>query len=581
MLSMSGANVGMGIHATEESRTSLLDLPDELIDQILAEVKWGALAPTFDLNGLDFYENLVKNTDSIKHIRLTCRRLALRATPLLLPVAPLSISDPASVDRLEHIAAHGAFAPHVKAVHVYFHFYEAELAAAIRKLAAHLLWSRPKLLHVWSTDAASALPLPHGKTRAEWNQIFDDWEAFSHGQQEKGGEEARLEGEEETESMRILRREHAEYRRRYEAQQHLAKSFTERVAKAMAQMPRATRLVLDDDPYTPTPPWATAAPATPDWLIAPTSWATAFKLGRGSPPIEPLFTLPAAVHRAGVELTGLRIHRLRLPREFPLWLAPELREGYSGGILDPDPLPGEAEELQAACRSLRVFDFTPDYEPNCYNSDSPTHLTWPGLDIFSELRTGMYEIVEWILASKSLRHVRVDLEMVHGGIPEEMVMPSPPWPGIRSLHLQDGVLDFAGLTRFLEATAGTLTHLHLDGMYLTGRYVGPFPGTRPPFSWSAVLDLLEEHCRQSREQRGSSGILRTGAAQEPLTVRLRRPLSAEFDDMHVSEADKAYLRSLFEPHDGNDGLNRAERFIHGLMDVNPLVAVGLTPLLYP
>jgi hypothetical protein len=572
-LSLSDANVNMATHASEKHGTTILSLPDELIDQILAEVKWGAPAPAFDLDGLDFYENLVKNTDPIKHVRLTCRRLAVRASPLLLPVASLSISDPASVDRLEHIAAHGAFAPHVKAVHVYFHFYEAGLAADIRKLAAHLLWSRPNLLQVWTTDATPALLLPGGKTRDEWNQIFDDWETFCHGQQEKGGEE-------EAESMRILRREHAEYRRRYEAQQQLAESFVDRVAKAMARMPRATRLVLDDDPYTPTPPWATAAPATPDWLIAPTSWATAFRLRRGSPPIDPLFTLPAAVHRAGVDLTGLRIRRLRLPREFPLWLAPERREGYSGGIHDPDPLPREAEELQAACRSLRVFDFTPDYEPNCYNTYSATHLTWPGLDMFSELRTGMYEIVEWILTSKNLRHVRVDLQMVYGGIPEEVIMPSPPWPNIQVLHLQDGILDFAGLVGFLEATAGTLTHLHLDGMYLTGRYVGPFPGTRLPFSWSAVLDLLHDHCRWSREQRGSSGLAHTAAAQEPLTVRLRRPISAEFDDMQVSEADKAYIRALFDP-DGDDGLSPVERYIHGLTDRNPLVEAGRTPLLYP
>ncbi len=110
--------------------TSLLDLPDELLDQILAEVKWGTpVAPTLD--ALQFYEKLAQNTASIQRVRLTCRRLALRASTLLLPVASVSISDPSSVDRLEQIASHEAFAPYVKAVHVCLDFYEPKLTTNI------------------------------------------------------------------------------------------------------------------------------------------------------------------------------------------------------------------------------------------------------------------------------------------------------------------------------------------------------------------------------------------------------------------------------------------------------------------
>ncbi|KAK4101055.1 hypothetical protein N658DRAFT_507366 [Parathielavia hyrcaniae] len=579
----------MDNHAKERLQTTLTDLPVELIDQILAELKWGAPAPAFDLDGLSFYENLTANTDAIQRVRLTCRRLALRATPLLLPVASLSISDPSSVDRLEHIAAHGAFAPHVKAVHVYFHFYEAGLAADIRELAAHLLYSREKLLQVWPVDTTSALPLPGRKTRAEWNQIFDDWDAFCRSDDPEGADDAHwtppgptVGVEKRMESMRILRREHAEYRRRFEAQQRISDSIVMRIANAMARMPRATRLVLDDDPDTPTPPRATASPATAEWLISPTSWATGFGPCQSSPPIHTLFALPVALHGAGIELAGLRIHRLRLPSDFPLWQAPEFREGWSFNLTssEPDPLSREAEELQAACRSLRVFDFTPDYEPNSWPSDSPTCLEWPNMFCFEALRTGLYEILECILASTTLRQVRVDLQMVKGGIPSEAAMPNPPWPHTQVLHLRDGVLDFARLARFLEATSGTLTQLHLDGMHLTSRPVGPFPGTAVPYSWSAVLDLLRAHCCQENGQGRSNdaGGGDPGALPRALlTVRLRRPLGAEFDDSAV-KADSAYI---FDPDDQDaERMSHAEKYIHGLTDRNPLVEAGRTPLLY-
>ncbi|KAK4150850.1 hypothetical protein C8A00DRAFT_36540 [Chaetomidium leptoderma] len=484
--------------------TTLLDLPNELIDQILAELKWGAPAPTFDLDGLQFYENLTRNTDeaSIQRVRLTCRRLASRASALLLPVASVSISDPSSVDRLEQIAGHGAFRPYVKAVHVYFHFYEARLAT----------------------------------------------------EEGNGGQEE--EKKKESESTQLLRKEQAEYRRRYEAQQHLSHSVVERIAKAMARMPKATR------------------------------WATAFKLGRSSPPVETLFALPAAVHRAGVELTGLRIRRLRLPDELPLWLPPiPLGAPWDPRVnADPRPPPPEAVELRAACRSLRVFDFTPDYEPNCWGSTaSPTHLEWPGKSSWWGPCTKLDDVLDWILASRSLKHVRVDLQMVQGSSVYELAMPCQPWPHIQTLHLQDGYMEFVTLTDFLSAIAGTLRQLHLDRMCLISKGVGPWPYVHAPYSWASALDMMRALCCQPRRERsGSSGDGCGNLNEEPPIIRIRQPAGAEFCDRSVSEADMAHLRALFDPGDDGDnsGLSAADRFIQGLSDRNPLVEAGKTPLFY-
>ena len=515
-----------------DSTTTILELPDELLDQILAEVKWGTPTPTFD--ALQFYETLADNTADVQRVRLACRRFASRASSLLLPVASVSISDPSSVDRLEQIASHPVFAPYVKAVHVYFGVYEAELVADIRLLAAHLA---ANLVHIWPGSSQLA-------------QTLDDLESFCYEE---------LEADSEREGMRLLRREHAEYQRRYEAQQHLGLSpAAERIAKAMARMPKATRLILDD-----TPPCSAAAvaPADGGWLLRPTSWATALKVNRGSPPIDILFALPAAVHRAGVTLTGLRIHRLRLPNSFPLWTAPQA-DRHS---IRDNPPPPEADHLRAACRSLRVFEFTPDYEPNSWPTLNPTHLQWPGMaPSYSTPCRRIEDVLGWILsASSRLTHVCLDLQIVEAGLPRELAMPGPlPWPCIQGLRLQDGWIDAITLTNFLSAATYTLTALDLEGMLLCAHSIGNWRSTTPPYSWASVLDQLRDHARSSVCK----------------FIRIRRPRGAEFHDRSISEADMAHLHSLFEPDDS--GLSAVDRFIGGLTDRNPLVEAGKTPFLY-
>ena len=316
-----------------------------------------------------------------------------------------------------------------------------------------------------------------------------------------------------------------------------------------------------------------------EWLATPTSWVTAFKLGRVSPPIETLFALPAAVHRAGVELTGLRIRRLRLPRDFPLWLAPDGEEDRSW---NPDHPPArEGGELGAACDSLRVFEFTPGYEPNSCPSVGQGWLTlWTNW-------TGLREVLNPILASKSLQHIRIDLLRTDRGMPYGLAMPRPPaWAHIQILHLQDGCLEATAFASFLSATTGTLTRLHLDGMYRESRFDRPWSTVTPPYSRSLVLDLLHAHYRRARGKHSGGGdytrLIQTAAAQEPLIVRLRRPGGAEFVDRSLSETDMAHIKALFGPDDDEGGgLSAVERFILGLSDRNPLVEAGKTPLLYP
>ena len=525
--------------------TTLLDLPDELLDQILAEVKWDALEPLFDLDALDFDQNLTQNAADIQAVRLTCRRLAWRASALLLPVASVAISDPSSVDCLEHIARHAALAPYVKAVRVRFDVYDADLAADIHALAAYLraVWLGSDLL--WE---------------AKWARTFEHWRAFSLGAAaagdgwDLGADEVRDEWEG---SIQELERQHLEYQRRYQAQDRLRPVVLGRIAAAMAAMPSATRLVLDDGPDTPHRAGDAARGAGAPWLVAPMNWENTLARGDHAPPIRMLLSLPVVVHQAGVLLTALRVHRIRIPTEFPQWPSPDCD-------WDALPLAGNRNALPlalaAACASLRVLDFTTDSEPN--PSGGPAQLGWPGLLRGSGPRARWDEVLEAMLrTSRQLIEVRVDLQMDHSGVLDKTVMPSLPltWPLIRVLHLRDGPVEVTRLGRFLAATASTLAQMSLDGMRLFSRHVA-WPDARTPYSWSSVLDQLRAHCRD-----------------HGLIAWVRAPRGAEFDDWSVRNT-RHRLLALFAP-DGV-GLSDVDRYVGGLADRNPIVEAGLTPLLY-
>ncbi len=545
---------------TQITMGTLLGLADELIDQILAEVKWGSptTPPPAAFDVLQFYERLAQDTASIQSVRLTCRRLYSRTSALLLPAASVSISDPSSIDRLEQIAGHGAFAPHVKAVRVAFNFYEADLAADARKLAAYLL-------HIWRESSLLTGPM--------WSRVFDDWDAFCH-VEEAAHDPKDEEQRGDSESIQLLSSLHLEYQRRYEAQKPcLALSGIRRIASAMARMPRATRLVLDDGPDAPHGPnscldteAAATATATPlaerelSWLVAPTRWTTAFKLGRNTPPIEALFSFPAAVHKAGVELTGFRIHRLGIPGEFPIWWLEK-------SLHRTGPPPREVSELREACRALRVFEVTPDYGPRCCTTARPTVYDWPRRSRSWLWHLPVGQLFEWMTtAANGLTHIHVDvqtneLSYASYDLSEKLVRPWP-WPHLQVFHQKDGYLNRDVLAELLAATPGTLAELYLDDLDLG------WP--REGVAWTYYLDELRAQCCRTASSRAATG-------RCPLTVRLRRPRGAEFYPGVLPKSEVENLLSLFDSV-GDDGFSAVDRFLNGLSDRNPMAEAARTPL---
>ncbi|TLD14679.1 hypothetical protein PspLS_11055 [Pyricularia sp. CBS 133598] len=123
-----------------------------------------------------------------------------------------------------------------------------------------------------------------------------------------------------------------------------------RPAQAMARMPAATRLVVDDDQY--------RVPSHLGPLVLATVGAEHLKSIHGPataldlchPPIYLIINLPAAVYQAGVALTCLRLLNLQLPQYVPAW---------DSGVpyMRPLKLSGR-NELREACWALQVLKVT-------------------------------------------------------------------------------------------------------------------------------------------------------------------------------------------------------------------------------
>ncbi|KAH6616134.1 hypothetical protein B0J18DRAFT_413441 [Chaetomium sp. MPI-SDFR-AT-0129] len=520
----------------------LLSLPGEILDQILAQVKCAAPSFISDPSALDtlqFYEYLTQNTAEIQNVRLTCRQLASRGISLLLPVPSVSISNPASIDRFEDISGHEVLARNVRAVRVRFDYYEANFISEIRAFA--LL-----LVEVWDHSAPSRDTEKGAILSAK---IYEDWLNLAEVEE---GDVKNLVGD-GRESMQLLSRLHTEYKRRYEMQQRLWPTVLARIAAAMARMPHATRLVIDDGHNLPlTAPTAVPSPIVPpECLIVPYTWAAAFKAGYGSPPVDMVFSLPAALRKEGVVLTALRIHRLFLPDDFPLWSTPEHENGEELGS------PLEAALLHTACDSLRVFEYTPGWVSGDDDNDE-----WPNDHGWLFVRD-LDDVFAWILkASEHITHVSFDLNLKYGDYADKIVMMAKHWPSLRVVHLYNGQLSLRAIPQFLAAVACTLTQLRLEGVTVAPVCVHGYPYNQETYSWAKVVDLLRA-CH-----------LDFGCK---LRVQIRRPAGAEFSDRiagtsWLSKEEQEHLRSLFDPVEGTS--SAVEDYIHGLREVNPVVKLG-------
>ncbi|KAL1842137.1 hypothetical protein VTJ49DRAFT_6016 [Mycothermus thermophilus] len=492
----------------------LLDLPNELLDRIATEAVWD-----LDSDKLGFFDALTSGgATALLNLRLTCRRLANCKAPKAPEVViSIALCDPSSVAKLEAVAADRGLARHVRAVHLRLGYYERRLAD-IPMLLAEFFERRVK-----SLAAAGSLP------NEEWLWTFERERIAA----------ARSADIDVFRTPRLLNKwwlserlppDFAEYRSRYLEQKRATATIFDRIAAAMSKMPQATRLVRDDGPGIADPP--SPNDQSP---VAPTSWLTYTKdvHNHDRPPVEWPFKLILAVHRAGVKITALHIHRLPLPTDFRLWDQPEDNNG-------DEPEPPEAELLREACRNLRVFEFTPDYEKRRGRYKDRRYVLWP--ESYTECEGRLAEVLRWMPStSASLSHVNINLQAAHGFRFDKFPLTGDHYPNLRVLHLKKGGLDFPSFISLLDGRAPALEEVRLDGMHLCAVMPEWVEGERerrqPRYSWAMLLDKLHHHCKTVRQ----------------ITVRIRRPEHAEFTEARcrLSASDKLLLDRCFWPFDNS------------------------------
>ncbi|KAK7446521.1 hypothetical protein Landi51_07468 [Colletotrichum acutatum] len=113
--------------STSSSKPSLLDLPAEVLDQIIPELRNPEEGP-------NWHQKLGRrhssSTKAIKNLRLRCRFLNESVSPLLAPV--IVVEDTMeSVDRLSKFAEHPLLRKEIRRIHINFVFYSPTLARDI------------------------------------------------------------------------------------------------------------------------------------------------------------------------------------------------------------------------------------------------------------------------------------------------------------------------------------------------------------------------------------------------------------------------------------------------------------------
>ncbi|CAJ2505719.1 Uu.00g131130.m01.CDS01 [Anthostomella pinea] len=275
-------------------RLNILDLPNELlvdIFEILESAKNRAWRPKRRLH----------DSPDIRHVRLTCRRFCNTSSHLLVSHVRVDLSV-ASLARLAEIASHPEIRKGVKVVSVQLSFWDARMANDLARFINHTTRNFPTKVF----DILSGAP---GSKISSLN-ISKKVQSHPH------PDAVRVGSKSNTYLQEVLRDTHEEYRQLHREQESLLRrnAFERAVASAMARMPKACSLEVDDQDVWLRRDRPKSCGKEPKRivhrnLIRPIRWA--FSSQSGCPPMKLLHTLPIICHEAGVHLKSLSIHVTR------------------------------------------------------------------------------------------------------------------------------------------------------------------------------------------------------------------------------------------------------------------------------
>lgn len=369
----------MEYHTHHQSLTPLphiLTLPDELLLQIFSAVK--SWKPVNNALHVDF----ASSSRDIASARLACRRFAATSSHLLVHYVRLDGINMSSLHKLEAISNHPLIGRGVRMVRLEALYYTPALADSVEKFTWYAInkayqraleYRQAFDAQVAETDGEETSECERLlRRKAEVGPMLESvkivlkaWSCINARNTERplkhvdvnskisGDDDIQPDNEETqlvVQYVRALGCAHEKYQLQFREQENLRKNnaFTKRFAAAMARMPRARSLEIQDFQHNEKACSVDgdelAGLLDVESLARPICWADGLARQLGSPPVEILFTLPTEIQKADGRLDRVSL-QTSVPAEqyYPLL-----------GDVEPD----EYEKLGAAVNLMRVKSFS-------------------------------------------------------------------------------------------------------------------------------------------------------------------------------------------------------------------------------
>lgn len=560
------------------SPLSILSLPNELLIEIFSAVK--AHNPANKAQHTSF----ASSSRDIANVRLVCRRFEACSSHLLVHYVRLDGINSESLEKLEAISRHPVIRNGVHIVRLVTHFYTSTYANDVRRFAwyavnrvfgqalrykedleaaedddgdgyderrekgAVALANVKAILKTWGRVSLEGMEDDIGSWSIDFDKSDQDCMALrrrNSGDQEKSEVERHLQ---------LLYIAHQLYRLRYQDQEQFRQNdaFIERVAAAMARMPKAKGIEFHDfqppqyqdlhddrdadssdsfsqetDEY--------AGLVDIESLVQPTSWDEATDRQLGEPPVELLFRLPIAVHRAGARLDRISMQTNTCAEHYyPLFERVGMRDFI---------------ELGTAINrmNLKSFIFLHQEEPKPRVRRTPSPEEIDAFDSFISAMTNSRGLERcWLRVDSGWSDGGLDADRQSGLGP--FLLPEadsldrwgqPDWGSLRDIHLSDFALHLSDLERLAAQLKESGTRLE----FLTLQRTRLLSGT-----WAQALEILRK-------------------VEVEYEKQLIEPKGAECEDvtmMRGGRYDAVFGRSWDETR------SLADDFINGDMKHNPL-----------
>ncbi|KAM7213454.1 hypothetical protein V8F06_011192 [Rhypophila decipiens] len=280
------------------------------------------------------------STKPIVNFSMTCRRFRQLSGHFLVPRVNVDFGK-SSLERFEEISRHPFIHKSVCNVVVLLTYFCSNLCDDFGRFA--------KFYHRYLTSHIQRKGYKVINRSVHWEaeKVADSWLRISQAERGVFKSHSRWHVEEDAVHRTLLKEAHAEYKRLAAEQEHLLQSgeFVQRVAAAMARMPRVTTLDITDRRG-----MSVAMEGGQAWTMKDGRVVQMYQQSHIYPV---LIHLPIAIHRAGVFLKDLNIYINGLQRD---------------EVLETDP--GTLLALNAAVQSVKTICFAGSPVINTFNSNS-------------------------------------------------------------------------------------------------------------------------------------------------------------------------------------------------------------------